>query len=145
MPVRVVASEMVPPLWARLAPFAYLLACAACVKTVIDDRTMDFGVAAILVAVGLVPAFVLPVIFGARRAVLDVTGEGVCVDGRPVRFTGVQVTALARGAARVEIALRGGGARTFELSAMADAEALRAVPVPPESERGTAGVMGLAN
>src|ERR1700761_705358 len=95
-PVLAVREEK-PPIWAVLSPALYLLACAGCVRSVLMDRSMDIGITGLLVAVGLVPAFVLPAIFCTRRTRLGAHSEGLVIDGRIVKINDVRIAPAALG------------------------------------------------
>ena len=73
--------EQRPPVWATLAPALYLFACALAFGRSLMDRSIDIGIAGLLVAVGLVPAFVIPAIFSSRGTRLKASNEGLVVDG----------------------------------------------------------------
>ncbi len=127
-----VVREEKPPTWAVLAPVIYLLACAGCIRSVLMDRSMDIGIAGLLVAVGLVPAFVLPAIFSCRRARIAADPEGLVVDGRVIKINDVRIARADRGTARLTIATRSGDTRTFVVPSYADAQHLM-VMLPPVS------------
>ncbi len=128
-----VVREEKPPAWALLAPVLYLAACAGCIRSFLLDRSMDIGIAGLLVAVGLVPAFVCPAIFGTRRTRIAADGEGLLVDGRLVKINDVR---LARGSgsrtARLTVETRNGNTRVFLFASYADAQQLMSM-LPPVS------------
>lgn len=135
-----VVREVKPPTWAVLAPLAYLLACAGCVRSVLMDRSMDIGIAGLLVAVGLVPAFVLPAIFCTRRTRIAADAEGLVVDGRTVKINDVRIARADRGMARLTVDTRNGDTRTFVVPSYADAQHLMAM-LPPVSAPAGAGAL----
>jgi hypothetical protein len=124
--------EEKPPLWAMLAPPLYLFACALCVRAFAMDHSMDIGIAGLLVAVGLAPAFSLPAIFSTRSVKLRATSEGLLVDGRLVKINGVQIARADRGTARLVVETRDGATRTFIAARYRDAQHLMA-NLPPVS------------
>lgn len=127
-----VVREEKPPTWAVLSPLLYLLACAGCVRSVLMDRSMDIGIAGLLVAVGLVPAFVLPAIFCTRRTRIAADGEGLVIDGRVVKINDVRIAHAPRGTARLTVETRNGDTRVFVVPAYKDAQHLMAA-LPPVS------------
>ena len=127
-----VVREEKPPIWAVLAPALYLLACAGCVRSVLMDRSMDIGIAGLLVAVGLVPAFVLPAIFCTRRMRIAADAEGLVVDGRIVKINDVRIAHAGRGTARLTVETRNGDTRVFLVPSYRDAQHLMAA-LPPVS------------
>jgi len=124
--------EEKPPLWAMLAPPLYLFACALCVRAFAMDHNMDIGIAGLLVAVGLAPAFSLPAIFSTRGVRLAAAGEGLLVDGRLVKINNVQIARAERGTGRLIVETRDGATRTFIASRYSDAQQLMA-ELPPVS------------
>ncbi len=126
------AHEARPPLWAILAPVLYLTACAACVHAVATDPGTEVGIYGILVAIGLVPAFVIPVVFSTRRVTVATAAGGLVVDGRALELDDVRVERAEKGSARVHVELRGGGRRTFLVDSYKDAMRL-AADLPPIS------------
>jgi len=127
-----VVREEKPPTWAVLSPLLYLLACAGCVRSVLLDRSMDIGIAGLLVAVGLVPAFVLPAIFCTRRTRIAADGEGLLIDGRIVKLIDVRIAHADRGTARLTVETRNGDTRVFVVPSYKDAQHLMAA-LPPVS------------
>jgi hypothetical protein len=121
-----------PPLWAVLAPPLYLFACALCVRAFAMDRSMDIGIAGLLVAVGLAPAFSLPAIFSTRGVRLGASNEGLLVDGRLVKINNVQIARADRGAARLIVETRDGATRTFIAPRFKEAQLLMS-RLPPIS------------
>ena len=138
-PALVVREER-PPAWAVLAPVLYLFACALCIRSVLLDRSMDIGIAGLRVAVGLVPAFVCPAIFGTRRTRIEADPEGLVVDGRIVKINEVRIARADRGSARLTVETRNGNTRTFVVLSYADAQLLMAA-LPPVSA--PAGVLAV--
>jgi len=127
-----VAKEDRCPLWARLAPVLYLIACAACVRAVLLDPSADIGVYGMLVAVGLVPAFVLPGVFSTSNTRLAATPDGLAIDGSLVKIDDIRLEPAARGQARLFVQPRFGRKRSFLVSSAKDARALVAA-LPPAS------------
>jgi hypothetical protein len=121
-----------PPLWAVLAPALYLLACAACVRAVLMDRSIDIGIAGLLVAVGLAPAFAVPAVFSTRSVRIAASSEGLLVDGRLVKLNDVRIARADRGTAKLHVETRSGDARTFIVASYKDAQHIMAM-LPPVS------------
>ncbi len=120
------------PVWARLAPFAYLAACAGCVRAIVLDRTLDFGVTGLLVGVGLAPAFALPAIFATRRARLVFDQGGLSIDGRSVKVDDARVEVLSRGRGLLRLDVCDSRTRTFLLASYEEGKKLVAL-LPPAS------------
>lgn len=120
------------PLWATLAPALYLFACALCIRAVVMDRSIDIGIAGLLVAVGLAPAFALPAIFSTRSARIAASSEGFVVDGRLIKINDIRIARGERGAARLFVETRDGATRTFIVPSYNDAQKLM-VLLPPVS------------
>jgi hypothetical protein len=121
-----------PPLWAVLAPALYLLACAACVRSVLMDRSIDIGIAGLLVAVGLAPAFAVPAVFSTRSVRIAASSEGLLVDGRLVKINDVRIARAERGTAKLHVETRSGDTRTFIVASYKDAQHMMAM-LPPVS------------
>ena len=122
------ATEDRAPTWALAAPFVYLAACAAALRYSALDPSAGVGVPGMLLALGLVPAFVLPAIFGSRAVRLDVTEHGFVVDGRTFKVDEARVTFLARGQGTLNVTLRGGGRRAFVLDLALAHEIVASLP-----------------
>ena len=120
------------PTWAMMAPLLYLFACAAAVRACVLDRSADIGIAGLLVAVGLAPAFVLPAIFSTRGTSLEATNDGLLVGGRLVKIDAVRIARAERGAARLSVDTRNGETRTFNVASHKDAQKLMSL-LPPVS------------
>jgi hypothetical protein len=120
------------PTWAMMAPLVYLLACAACVRACVLDRSIDIGIAGLLVAVGLAPAFVMPAIFSTRGTSLGAADEGLLIGGRLVKFNDVRISRAERGMARLHVDTRNGETRTFVVASYKDAQKLMSL-LPPVS------------
>jgi hypothetical protein len=120
------------PLWATAAPVLYLFACALAVRSVLMDRSIDIGIAGLLVAVGLAPAFALPAVFSTRSMRLGASNEGLLVDGRLVKINDVRIARADRGSARLVIETRDGSTRTFLVASYKDAQKLMSL-LPPVS------------
>lgn len=127
----VTAREKRAPLWALAAPGLYLAACLAALRAVLVDRS-DVGVAGILLAVGLAPAFVIPAVFDTRSARLMMSDGGLAIDGVLQRVEEARVERGGRGTAVLHLVTRGGRARSFIVESYQDAERLVAM-LPPVS------------
>lgn len=125
------AREEKAPLWARLAPLAYLAACVLAARAAWIDH-LDVGATGLLAAVGLFPAFVLPCVFSTRAVTLGLSEEGLVVDGRLEKVDEARVERAMRGAAVLRVATRSGATRTFHLASYDDAARLVA-KLPPVS------------
>lgn len=132
MTIRLEVRESRPPLWAIAAPALYLLACASCVRAYFLDRSADVGLAGFLVALGLAPAFAIPVVVASRRARLETDGAALSVDGQAVKFDQLRVEPAPRGAARIHVTLRSGSKRVFFADDVRAAN-LFAAKLPPVS------------
>jgi hypothetical protein len=135
--VPVAAREDRPPVLAILAPLFYVAACAGAAlwaKSV--DPSADVGVQGLLIAVGLVPAFVIPAIFGTRSVLVAVASDCLVVDGRAIAAEDVRLQHGARGTARIHVDADG-ETRTFHFASAKDAERL-ASQLPPISARSVA-------
>jgi hypothetical protein len=124
--------EQKAPLWATVAPVLYLFACALAVRSVLMDRSIDIGIAGLLVAVGLAPAFVLPAVFSTRSARVAASNEGLLVDGALVKINDVRIARADRGMARLMVDTRDGATRTFIVPSYKDAQKLMSL-LPPVS------------
>ena len=120
------------PTWAMMAPLLYLFASAAAVRACVLDRSIDIGIAGLLVAVGLVPAFVLPAIFSTRSTTLEASDGGLLVGGRLVKINDVRLARADRGMARLLVDTRNGETRTFIVASYKDAQKLVSF-LPPVS------------
>lgn len=127
----VAAQENRPPLWALLAPLLYLTACGACIHAVAMDGA-EIGIYGLLVAIGLVPAFVLPAVFSTRSVKLSASDGGLVVDGRAIKLDDARVERADRGSAKLHVEVRGGRRRTFLIASHKDAMRL-ANELPPIS------------
>ena len=130
--VPLVVREEKSPMWATLAPALYLFACALSIRAVVMDRSIDIGIAGLLVAIGLAPAFALPAIFSTRGMRIAASPEGLLVDGRLVKINDVRIARADRGAARLHVETRDGATRTFIVASYKDAQHLMA-KLPPVS------------
>lgn len=129
--IRLELQEKRCPVWALAAPALYLLACLAAVRAVLVDRS-DVGVAGLLLAAGLVPAFAIPAVFTTRRACLAMTDDGLAIDGRLVKIDDARLQHAERGSALLHLVLRSGRTRTFVAPSYKDAQRLVAM-LPPVS------------
>jgi hypothetical protein len=120
------------PTWAMMAPLLYLFACAACVRACVLDRSIDVGIAGLLVAVGLAPAFVLPAIFSTRGTTLAASEDGLVVGGRLLKIDAVRIAHAERGTARLSVDMRNDETRTFIVASYKDAQKLMSL-LPPAS------------
>src|SRR5689334_6776605 len=105
------AAERRSPLWALAAPALYLAACALAVRSVLLGYT-DAGIAGLLLAAGLLPAFAIPAVFATRRARLAITPDGLTIDGRLVKVDYARVERAERGTAILHLDTRT-GSRAF--------------------------------
>jgi hypothetical protein len=131
MPV-LAAKEARCPLWAYLAPAVYLACCALCIRAIALDPSADVGIYGMLVAIGLVPAFVVPGVFSTRSVKLSVSSDGLLVDGRLVPTDDVRLAFAERGSAHVHVEERGGKKRSFLVASYKEAQAL-VRELPPSS------------
>lgn len=131
-PVVLKVSEQKAPSWARVAPLLYLFASALAVRSVLMDRSIDIGITGLLVAVGLVPAFVIPAVFSCRSTRLAASNEGLLVNGSLVKINDVRIARADRGTARLVVETRAGDTRTFVVASYKDAQQLMAL-LPPVS------------
>jgi hypothetical protein len=130
--VSLVAQEKRCPFWALAAPGLYLLAALAAVRAVLVDRA-DVGVAGILLAVGLVPAFAIPAVFTSRRASLAMSAEGhLTINGRMEKVDDTRLERADRGSAVLHLVMRSGATRSFIVASYKDAQRLVAM-LPPVS------------
>ncbi len=129
--IRLEVHEKRCPLWALGAPGAYLLACLAAVRAVLVDRS-DVGIAGILLAAGLVPAFAIPAVFTTRRVRLVLTDEGFAIDGRLEKVDDARIEHAARGTALLHLVMRSGQTRSFVAPSYKEAQRLIAT-LPPVS------------
>lgn len=125
------AREKRCPLWALAAPGVYLLAALLAVRSVLVDR-IDVGVAGILLAAGLLPAFVIPAIFATRSATLRMSDDGLSIDGRLVKVDDAKLDRAERGSGTLRLSMRGGQTRTFLVPSYKEALQLLAM-LPPVS------------
>lgn len=135
-PPVVVAREERPPLLALVAPVLYLVACAGALWAKTIDPSAEVGVQGLLIAVGLVPAFVVPAVFSTRGVVVAVRSAGLVVDGRTIATDDVRLQHGERGTARIHVETAG-KTRTFHFASAKDAERL-ASRLPPISARSVA-------
>jgi len=125
------ARENRPPLWALAAPVLYLIACGACIHAVAMDGA-EVGIYGLLVAIGLVPAFVLPAVFTTRSVKLGTSDGGLVVNGRALKLDDARIERAERGSAKLHVEVRGGRRRTFIIDSYKDAMPL-AADLPPIS------------
>lgn len=129
--IRLEVQEKRCPLWSLSAPGLYLLAALAAMRAVVVDR-VDLGVAGILLAVGLLPAFAIPAVFTTRRARLAMTDDGLTIDGRIEKIDDARIERADRGSALLHLVLRNGQTRSFIAPSYKDAQRLIAF-LPPVS------------
>ena len=129
--IRLEVEEKRCPLWALAAPGLYLLACLAAIRSVLVDRS-DAGVAGILLAIGLVPAFAIPAVFTTRRTSLVTTVDGLLIDGRIEKVDDARIVHAERGSAVLHLVMRSGQTRSFIAPSYKDAQRLVAM-LPPVS------------
>ena len=120
------------PLWARVAPGLYLAAAAFAVRAVVLDSSIDVGIYGLVIAIGLVPAFVIPVVFSERRATLQASEDGLLVDGSLSKINEVRLARGERGTGTLHVELRDGTMRSFVAATYKDAQRLMA-DIPPVS------------
>ena len=101
-------------------------------RAVVLDRSIDIGIAGLLVAVGLAPAFALPAIFSTRTTEIAAADEGLLVGGRLVKINDVRIARAERGMARLLVETRDGTTRTFIVASYKDAQKLMSL-LPPVS------------
>ena len=116
------AREEKAPIWAALVPVLYLAGCAGAVGKVTHEVGSDFGIAGLLLAVGLIPAFVVPVIFASRKVTLSIATGSFRIDGRVVKIADARLANDTRGTGRLQIDLASGCKRTFVLESYRDAQ-----------------------
>lgn len=126
--VRLEAKEKQCPLWAYAAPAVYLFACALAVRSVLVGNC-EAGMAGLLAAVGLLPAFAIPAVFTTRRAKIEISREGVIVDGRVVKVDDARLEHGGKGTGVLHLTMRSGDVRTFLVDSYKDGE--RAVALLP--------------
>ena len=129
--LRLEVQEKRCPVWALAAPGLYLLACLAAVRAVLVDGS-DVGVAGLLLAAGLVPAFAIPAVFTTRRARLEMTDDGLAIDGRLVKVDDARVQHAERGTALLHLVMRSGQTRSFIAPSYKEAQRFVAA-LPPVS------------
>jgi len=129
--VSIDAREKRCPLWALATPAAYLAACALAVRGVLVAHA-DAGVAGLLAAAGLLPAFVIPVVFATRRASLALRDDGLVVDGRLVKVDDARLERAERGGGTLHLTVRSGLVRSFLVPSYDEARRLVAM-LPPVS------------
>lgn len=129
---QVEAREARCPLYAAVAPALYLAACALAARAVFADPTAEVGIWGVLAAVGLIPAFAIPVVFASCKVKLGVVDAGLSIDGRGHKLDDIRIERADRGAAKLHVVLRSGQSRTFALESYADANAI-VLALPPIS------------
>lgn len=127
------------PAWALAAPVLYLLACFAAVRAVLVDGS-EVGVSAIVLAVGLLPAFAIPAIFNTRRARLVMGEDALFIDGVVVKVDDARLERAERGSAVLHLTLRGGRTRSFVARSYQDAQRLVAALPPVSAPAGALAV-----
>ena len=129
------AKEKRTPVWAVLAPVLYLLACGLAAREVFQSHD-DAGVAGLLAAVGLFPAFVIPAVFSTCKVRLSVVEGGLAIAGlfgtRVEKVDDARLEHADRGSALLHIVVRSGETRTFVVESHKEAQALIA-HLPPVS------------
>jgi hypothetical protein len=130
------ACEKKTPIWAMLAPVIYLLACGLAARAVFANHDDSAGVPGLLSAVGLLPAFVIPVVFDTCKVRLSVSDAGLVVAGllgtRTEKVDEVRLEHAARGTGLLHVTVRGGETITFVVASYREAQALVAL-LPPVS------------
>lgn len=127
-----VAREARCPLWAAMAPVVYLAACALAARAVVGDPTAEVGIWGVVAAIGLVPAFAIPVVFASCKVTIGVADGALSIDGRAHKLDDIRVERAARGAAKLHVVLRSGQERSFAFESYADANAIL-LALPPIS------------
>lgn len=130
------AREKKTPIWAMLAPVMYLLACGLAARAVFANHDDSAGVPGLLSAVGLFPAFVIPVIFNTCKVRLSVSDAGLVIAGllgtRTEKVDDVRLEHAARGTGLLHVTVRSGETITFVVASYREAQALVAL-LPPVS------------
>jgi hypothetical protein len=135
--VRLEAREKSCPLWAYLAPALYLFACALAVRSVLLGNC-EAGMAGLLVAVGLLPAFAIPAVFTTRKATLEIARDAVIVDGRAEKIDDARLEHGGRGTGILHLTVRSGRVRTFMIGSYKDGENAMALLPPVSAPSGAA-------
>jgi hypothetical protein len=129
--VRLEAKEKRCPLWAYAAPALYSFACALAVRSVLLGNC-EAGMAGMLAAVGLLPAFAIPAVFTTRKATLEIARVGALVDGKLVKIDDARLEHGGKGTGILKLTMRSGHVRTFAIASYKDGE--RAIAfLPPVS------------
>lgn len=132
--MQIVAKEDRCPLWAAIVPGLYVLACAAAARAVFRDPSADIGISGLLAAVGLLPAFAIPAVFGTCKTKLAASADGLVIGSRAHKLDDIRLSHAERGTGKLHVVLRGGAKRAFAVESYDDA--LRLVSsLPPASIR----------
>jgi hypothetical protein len=130
------AREKRTPTWAVLAPVLYLLACGLAARAVFCNHDDGAGVPGLLAAVGLFPAFVIPVVFSTCKVKLSAVEGGLAIAGlfgtRIEKVDDVRLAHAPRGEALLHVTMRSGDVKTFLCASYPDAQMLVA-KLPPVS------------
>jgi hypothetical protein len=130
------AREKKTPLWAVLAPVVYLLACGLAARAVLSNHDDAAGVPGLLAAIGLLPAFVIPVIFSTCKVRLSVVDRGLSIGGllgaRIEKVDDARLEHAPHGSALLHVVVRSGETRTFIVASYADAQRI-VLLLPPVS------------
>jgi hypothetical protein len=130
------AREKRPPAWAVLAPVVYLLACGLAARAVFASQDDVAGVPGLLAALGLFPAFVVPLVFSTSKVRLSLEDRGLVTRSalgvRVEKVDDARLERAARGGAILHVVVRSGEDRTFFFASFDDAFALVA-NLPPVS------------
>jgi hypothetical protein len=130
------AREKRTPTWAVLAPVLYLLACGLAARAVFYNHDDGAGVPGLLAAVGLFPAFVIPVVFSTCRVKLSAVEGGLAIVGlfgtRIEKVDDVRLEHAPRGEGLLHVTLRSGDVKTFVCASYSDAQMIVA-KLPPVS------------
>jgi hypothetical protein len=129
--IRLEVREKRCPLWALAAPGLYLAMCLVAIRAVFVDR-VEVGVAGILLAVGLVPAFAIPAVFCTRRTRLEMTNEGLTIDGVLEKVDDARIERAERGSGVLHLVMRNGQTRSFIAPSYKEAQQLMTM-LPPVS------------
>jgi hypothetical protein len=129
--VRLEAKEKQCPLWAYAAPAIYLFACALAVRSVLLGNC-EAGMAGLLAAVGLLPAFAIPAVFTTRKVKIEVTRDGVLFGSTMVKIDDARLEHGGKGTGILHLTTRNGEVRTFFITSYRDGEHAIAL-LPPVS------------
>lgn len=130
-PIALDVRERRCPLWALALPGIYLAACLLAVRAALVDK-IDVGISAVVVAVGLIPAFVIPAVFRERKARLELGPDGLTIDGRFEKVDDARLERAERGSAVLHLTMRTGRTRSFIVPSHKEAQRI-VLFLPPVS------------